>query len=136
MLFVVALAFSAPGPSTVPETAVRALQAQQSAWNRGDLESSLDAYCDTAEITWVSRSGISRGFERFAAAMRQDFADPARMGRFELEVLDARQAGGDGALVTLRWSISRGAERLMGGVSTQLWQPCRGRLRIVFEHAS
>jgi uncharacterized protein (TIGR02246 family) len=136
MLLLVALALSVAAPPTIAEAAVGALEAQRAAWNRGDLESSLAAYCDTPEITWVNRSGVSRGFDEFAAAMRQEFADPVRMGRMELEVLDARQAGADGALVTLRWSISRGDERIMGGVSTQLWQPCRGRLRIVFEHAS
>jgi hypothetical protein len=134
MLLLVAIALAAPPPVT--DSAVRALEAQQSAWNRGDLESSLDAYCGTPEMTWASRSGVSRGFEAFARAMRQDFSDRSSMGRFALEVLDTRPVGADGALVTLRWSISRGEERLMGGVSTQLWQPCRGQLRIVFEHAS
>lgn len=122
--------------AAAPEEAVRALEAQRDAWNRGDLEASLDAYCPTPEITWVNRRGVSRGFQAFADGMRRDFQDAARMGRYVFEMLDARAAGPDGALITFRWSISRGDERLMGGVSTQLWRPCEGRLRVVFEHAS
>lgn len=135
MMLAAALLLLAASPAPAADAAVRALESQQAAWNRGDLEAALDAYCNSPSITWVNRGGVTRGFEVFAEGMRHDFADSARMGRFDLEVLDSRQIGADSALVAARWSISRDGERLMGGVSTQLWQPCRGELRIVFEHA-
>lgn len=116
--------------------AAAGFQAQVDAWNRGDLEAALDAYCDSPDLVWVSRDGVSRGFAGFAAGMRADFADPAKMGRYEAEILDRRALGRGAALIAVRWSITRAGKRLMGGVSTQLWQPCRGRLRIVLEHAS
>lgn len=112
------------------------LAAQVDAWNRGDLEAALAAYCDSRDIVWVNRKGVSRGFADFAAGMRADFADRAMMGRYEAEILDRRVVGPEAALITVRWSIARGGKRLMGGISTQLWQPCGGRLRIVLEHAS
>ncbi|HWT12960.1 MAG TPA: DUF4440 domain-containing protein [Allosphingosinicella sp.] len=136
MMLLAALQIVAAVAAPVAEEAARAAEAQRSAWNRGDLEAALAGYCDSAEMTWVARSGVTRGFRSFAEAMRQDFADPARMGRFALEVLDSRQTGPRTALLTVRWSIARDGERLMGGVSTQLWGDCQGRLRIVFEHAS
>ena len=84
----------------------------------------------------MNRMGLTKGFESFAEWMRRDFADRQGMGRMTVELLDVRSVAGDAALVSLRWDISRDGSRLMGGVSTQLWAPCRGRMRIVFEHAS
>ena len=113
-----------------------ALQAQAAAWNRGDLEEALGAYCDRPDIVWVNRRGVTRGFKDFAQGMRSDFKDRARMGRMDIELLDSRSVARNAALTTIKWQISRDGKRLMGGVSTQLWQRCSGRLRIVLEHAS
>ena len=118
------------------EAATNGLRRQSQAWNEGNLEAALDAYCPRSDIVWVNRNGVSRGFDAFATAMRADFADPARMGRMSVELLESRAVSSESALVSLRWEISREGRRLMGGVSTQLWAPCNGRLRIVLEHAS
>ena len=126
----------AQAPSGVAAEAARGVEAQVAAWNRGDLETALGAYCPEPRIAWINRSGVTRGFEEFAASMRQDFADRSLMGRYEAELLETRPVGRRSALVVLRWSITRDGRRLMGGVSTQLWERCRGRLRITLEHAS
>ena len=131
LLLAVAAAHTDPAAA-----ATDALAAQERAWNAGDLDGALAAYCPRPDIIWVNRTGLSRGFAPFAAAMRTDFGDPARMGRMAIELLDARTVSADSALLSLRWEISRDGSRVMGGVSTQLWSPCEGRLRIVLEHAS
>ena len=131
------LAVAAAAPAVPPAvSATEGLYRQRDAWNAGDLEGALAAYCPEPEITWVNRMGLTKGFESFAEWMRRDFADRQGMGRMTVELLDVRSVAGDAALVSLRWDISRDGRRLMGGVSTQLWAPCRGRMRIVFEHAS
>jgi hypothetical protein len=126
----------ASAPSGVAGEAARGVQAQVAAWNRGDLETALDAYCSEPSMAWVTRGGVTHGFDEFAAGMRSDFADRTRMGRYEAELLKTRAVGRRSALVVVRWSITRDGTRLMGGVSTQLWERCRGRLRITLEHAS
>ena len=136
MIAAVAMMMLVQAPTGAALEARRGLDAQVAAWNRGDLEAALDAYCDEPRMTWVARSGVTRGFGPFAASMRQDFADRTRMGRFEAEPLETRGLGRRAALVVVRWSITRDGRRLMGGVSTQIWERCRGRLRITLEHAS
>ncbi|HEX8364312.1 MAG TPA: nuclear transport factor 2 family protein [Allosphingosinicella sp.] len=135
-MLLAALMMLADAPSGVAGEAARGVQAQVAAWNRGDLEGALAAYCPERRITWVNRGGVTRGFDEFAASMRQDFSDRGSMGRSEAELLETRPVGRRSALVVLRWSITRDGRRLMGGVSTQLWERCRGRLRITLEHAS
>jgi hypothetical protein len=131
-----ALLLLADAPSGATAEAARGVGAQVAAWNRGDLETALDTYCSEPRIAWVTRGGVTRGYDEFAAGMRRDFADLSQMGRYEAELLEARPLGRRSALVVLRWSITRDGRRLMGGVSTQLWERCRGRLRITLEHAS
>jgi len=114
-----------------------ALQAQMDAWNHGDLEKALSYYWDSADITWVNRHGISFGRKDFAAAMRADFADRSKMGTFSSKTLQAKELRGDLVLLVIDWRIQDNAgKKLMGGVSSQLWQHFPEGWRTVFEHAS
>ena len=107
------------------------------AWNRGDLDAALATYWDSPSMTWVSRRGVERGFASFAAEMRSSFGGrPNAMGRYTSDVLDARNLGRGAAALVVRWQITRDGNRLMGGVSTQIWRLVGGRWRIVLEHAS
>jgi len=134
LLFVASAAGADPTPATDAE---RALEAQVADWNRGDLEAALQAYCPDSAISWVNASGLSHGFEPFARSMRESFAGRSEaMGTMVAERLETRDLGPGGTLLVIRWSIDRDGTRLMGGISSQLWAPCQGRTRIVFEHAS
>ncbi|MDQ4087436.1 MAG: hypothetical protein M3177_05440 [Pseudomonadota bacterium] len=125
------------GAAAAEPSGVRGEVAAMAAWNRGDLEAALQSYCPSPEMSWVSASGLTHGFEPFARPMRQLFArNPGAMGRMTAEALETARWGKGARLVVLRWSIDDEERRLMGGISTQLWAPCQGRMRIVLEHAS
>jgi hypothetical protein len=141
LAFAAALACAVPAsahPVTeATERAEREIAAQAELWNRGYLEPALQTYCPSNEISWVNAGGLSHGFERFARSMREEFGNgPGSMGRLSIELLESRELGEAGTLAVVRWSITRDGTRLMGGVSSQLWAECQGRLRVVFEHAS
>jgi hypothetical protein len=134
-----ALLLGAPAAeaSATDTPVARVIADQIAAWNGGDLEAALQAYCPSAQISWVNRSGLSHGFTPFAESMRAQFGrDRAAMGRLDMELLESRDLGEAGSLAVVRWSITRDGTRLMGGISTQFWAPCEGRLRVVLEHAS
>ena len=129
------LLIAAAAPSALEEAGA-ALNAQEKAWNSRDLQGALAAYCDRSEMTWVNRSGVTHGYRAFAEGMEKDFADRSKMGAMRILVLHARPLGEGKALISIRWDISRDGKRVMGGVSTQLWQQCAGKMRVVLEHAS
>lgn len=119
------------------ESAERQIAAQVALWNRGELEPVLGTYCPRDDIAWVNHGGLSHGYERFAQSMREEFGGGAgRMGTLAIDVLESRDLGAGGTLVVVRWAITRNGQRLMGGVSSQLWADCAGAMRVVFEHAS
>lgn len=128
---------SAHDPVSIRGMAERQVGEQVAAWNRGDLDGALAGYCPSADIMWVNASGISRGFEGFQRSMRAMFGGGQdRMGRLDIAVQEVRLFGDGSNLTIVRWSITRDNQRLMGGISTQLWADCDGRMRIVFEHSS
>ena len=135
MIALAAILLAAAAASALDEAAA-SLAAQTAAWNGGDLEAALAFYCDRPDMTWVARRGVTHGYRAFAEGMRKDFADRSRMGVMRFQLLDARPIADGKALTTMKWEITSGGKRLMGDVSTQLWQPCGGRLRVVLEHAS
>lgn len=135
-LATLAMLIAGPAVAAPRDEAMRALEEQMAAWNRGDLESALGAYWDSPEMLWVNKGGVERGFRPFAEAMRKDHAsNPAAMGRYDGTILEARDLAPDTALIVVRWSITSAGKK-MGGVSTQIWRPVDGRWRAVFEHAS
>jgi ketosteroid isomerase-like protein len=132
------ISVAVPAAAATPaEEARNGFAQQRVAWNRGDLEGALDLYWNSPELTFVDGSGVRRGFAAFAADLRKDFAGRTdAMGSYAGEVLEARDVDADTGLLVVRWAITRDGRRLMGGVSTQLWERAGGRWRIVFEHAS
>jgi hypothetical protein len=135
--FLVALMISGAALAGPAEQAEEGFARQRVAWNKGDLEGALELYWNSPEIMWVSKAGVSRGFAGFAQAMRDEYAGrPEQMGIYSGEVLLAKEVSPETGLLVVRWSIDRDGKRLMGGVSTQLWEEVDGSWRIVFEHAS
>lgn len=129
-----ALAHEVTHPRALAE---RQVAGQVEAWNRGDLEGALSTYCPSADVTWVNSSGVSRGFDGFRRGMQSMFGGGLdKMGTLDVQVADTRLFGDGSNLTVVRWSITRGGSRLMGGISTQLWADCDGKMRIVFEHSS
>ena len=136
-LLATSTAAKAHDPVSIRAMAERQVAEQVAAWNRGDLNGALASYCPSADIMWVNASGISRGFDGYRRSMQAMFAGgKERMGRLDIAVQDVRLFGDGSNMTVLRWSITRNNMRLMGGLSTQLWADCDGRMRIVFEHSS
>ena len=124
--------------ATAPvEEALAALRTQMDAWNKQDLEAALSYYWNSPEMTWVNRKGVSFGIQEFAQSMRQDFTDRSKMGTYDGKVLHATELRPDLVLIVLDWKIvDSSGKKLMGGVSSQLWQKMPGGWKAVFEHAS
>ena len=92
---------------------VAVLQAQQDAWNRGDLEGFLRGYDPGPDLVFTAGGQIQRGFADTRARYQARYgADGTRsMGQLGFEILDVRLLGADGAIVLGRWRLSFPAAR-------------------------
>ncbi len=73
---------------------IKVLLRQETAWNKGDIDTFAKGYKDSPDTIFISRTQISRGFQGMIAEYRQNYPNRGSMGTLafsELEVhpLDA-----------------------------------------------
>lgn len=141
LLIIVLLVSSAFSPVAIPEgnaarEVKKALEGQISAWNKGKLEEAMAFYWNSKQMLWISKSGVERGFEEVLNVYRNEFADSRDMGVYSYEPLHLEEVSPDAVYFVFRWEINLDDNKLMGGVSSQLWKKKDGRWVITLEHAS
>jgi ketosteroid isomerase-like protein len=111
------------------------LNAQQAAWNRGDVDVFLRGYWHSPELTFSGSNGISRGWEGVMVRYKKNYPDRAAMGQLDFSGLEFRFLGPDAALVLGRWHLKRDKGDI-GGVFSLVWQRFPGGWNIVHDHTS
>jgi uncharacterized protein (TIGR02246 family) len=111
------------------------LTAQQTAWNRGDVDAFLEGYWHSPELTFSGSSGIARGSDGVLARYKKAYPDRAAMGHLEFSGLEYRFLGPDAALVLGNWHLKRESGD-MGGVFSLVWQRLPEGWRIIHDHTS
>jgi len=132
-------------PAPVAESEVREedraaigeiLHAQQTAWNRGDVNAFLEGYWRSSELTFSGSSGVARGWDGVRARYAKNYPDRAAMGHLDFSDLEFRFLGRDAALVLGRWHLAREKDGDIGGVFSLVWQKFPEGWRIVHDHTS
>jgi uncharacterized protein (TIGR02246 family) len=111
------------------------LSAQQTAWNRGDVDAFLAGYWKSPELTFSGSSGVTRGWSGVMARYRKSYPDRAAMGQLNFSALEFRFLGPDSALVLGRWHLNREKDDI-GGVFSLVWQRFPEGWKIVHDHTS
>jgi ketosteroid isomerase-like protein len=112
-----------------------ALDAQQAAWNRGDVARFMTGYWRSPDVTFSGSSGTVRGWDAVLTRYTKSYVDREAMGRLEFSDLEFRFLGPDAALVLGRWHLRR-AKGDIGGVFTLVWQRFPEGWRIIHDHTS
>lgn len=111
------------------------LNAQQAAWNRGDVDAFLNGYWRSPELTFSGSSGVSRGWDGVLARYKKNYPDRAAMGELDFSRLEFRFLGPDTALVLGKWHLKREPGDI-GGVFTLVWQRFPEGWKIIHDHTS
>jgi len=116
--------------------AIRAvLDAQQTAWNRGDVDAFMAGYWHSPELTFSGSSGVSRGWDGVMARYKKNYSDRAAMGQLDFSELEFRFLGPDAALVLGHWHLKREKDE-PGGVFSLVWERFPDGWKIVHDHTS
>ena len=111
------------------------LNAQQTAWNRGDVDAFLVGYWHSPDLTFSGSSGVARGWDEVLTRYKKNYPDRAAMGQLDFSDLEFRFLGPDAALVLGRWHLKRETDDL-GGVFTLVWQRFPEGWKIIHDHTS
>jgi ketosteroid isomerase-like protein len=118
------------------QSAIRSvLEAQQAAWNRGDLTAFVVGYWQSPELTFSGSDGVERGYDGVLSRYRKSYPDRAAMGQLDFSDLEFRFLGNDAALVLGRWHLKRTTDEL-GGVFSLVWQRFPEGWKIIHDHTS
>src|SRR5262249_41762678 len=112
--FFVALTVSACASAPTPQqheqliVGVRAvLEAQQAAWNRGDIDGFMDGYDRAETTTFVSGDESTRGWQTVLNRYKQRYTTREQMGTLTFSDLDIRLLGDSNAIADGRWKLQR-----------------------------
>lgn len=112
------------------------LEAQASAWNKGDLEGYMRGYAQTDWIVFTSGSKIRRGWQETHDTFQKKYAqNPAAMGKLVFEILSVDPVGADGAVVLGNWILTNSPSDGRGVFSVVLERRPDG-WRIIHDHTS
>ena len=93
------------------------LQAQQDAWNRGDIDGFMNGYARSASTVFISEDTIRRGWQTVRDRYRKKYSSRAKMGTLTFSDLEITLFSSDSAMASGRW----------GGSATPARRPTRGQ---------
>ena len=111
--------------------------AQETAWNKGDLDTYLSYFRD-AKDTEAVRNGPVHGMENSRSAYHGNFPNREAMGTLEQREVTVRELGPDFALATGRYHLAR-AKKNGGdaeGTFTEIFQKTEIGWKLVFSEAT
>lgn len=116
--------------------AVRAvLDAQKSAWNRGDIEGFMDGYERSPNIVFLSGDNVSRGWQTVHDRYQKNYNSREKMGTLEFSDLEVSVVSKDTAVMIGRWHLSRPNDEPHGRF-TLIFRKTKQGWRIVHDHTS
>src|SRR6266496_6691851 len=100
------------------------LQAQQDAWNRGDIDGFMNGYARSASTVFISEYTIRRGWQTVRDRYRKKYSSRAKMGRFMFSDLEITRLSSDLAVAYGRWKLKRANDQPHGRF-TLILKRCR-----------
>jgi ketosteroid isomerase-like protein len=126
-----------PPPGEDKEVAaVRAvIEAQQAAWNRGDIDGFMAGYAKEETTTFVSGDTITRGWQTVLDRYRKNYDSRAKMGTLTFSELEFKPLSPVYIMATGRWQLARDADTPHGRF-TLIFRRTQGGWRVVHDHTS
>jgi len=108
------------------------MEAQQSAWNQGDIDGFMDGYARLETTTFVSGGELTRGWQTVLDRYKRRYKSREDMGTLSFSELDIKPVGADLALADGRWQLHR-ANDAPHGRFTLLFRRINNEWRIIHD---
>jgi len=129
-------AFAAPEQIANALSEIRSvLQAQQDAWNRGDIDGFMNGYARSASTAFISEDTIRRGWQTVRDRYRKKYSSRGKMGTLTFSDLEITLLSSDSAVASGRWKLRRANDQPHGRFTLILRRLPEG-WRIVYDHTS
>ena len=112
------------------------MAAQESAWNRGNLDQFMVGYWQSDSLRFIGSRGLTYGWAQTLANYKKSYPDSAAMGELHFEVISVEILAPDAAFVIGKWALARPEKGDLGGHFTLLWKKINGHWVIIADHSS
>ena len=109
--------------------------AQQTAWNRGDIDAFMEGYARSDSTTFVSEDKVTRGWQTVRDRYKKKYSDRAKMGTLKFSNLEITPLGADSAVALGGWKLKRAKDQPHGRF-TLIFRKTADGWRIVHDHTS
>jgi len=118
------------------ELAIRqTLHDQIEAWNRGNIDDFMKAYWESDSLTFISRDGITRGYNATLNRYKKNYSDTAKMGKLSYTLLSIKRLSPEYYFIIGQWNLKRSVGDI-GGLYTLLFRKIKSKWVIITDHTS
>lgn len=149
LLVLVAITVNASANPTNDSNEIKkVMDAQQEAWNNGNLEGFMEGYWKSGQLKFVGKNGVIYGWQNVYDRYKKSYTDKEAMGTLaftiiSVEALDSKSFHAVGApvskktayMVLGKWQIS-GSVKAAEGYFTLIFKKINGKWVIISDHTS
>lgn len=111
------------------------LEAQNQAWNAGDIDRFMEGYWRSDSLVFVGSSGPTYGWEQTRQNYFRRYPDRQAMGQLTFTVVMLKGLDKRAAMMVGKWALKREIGDI-GGYFTLNWRKINGKWLIVSDHTS
>ena len=111
------------------------LEAQELAWNTGDLSTFMEYYWKSDSMAFMGKTGVTYGWQQTLDAYKAGYPTQKEMGILEFEIKKLDVLSSDAAYMLGSWNIERDTLDV-GGHFSLIWKKIAGHWVIVTDHTS
>jgi len=90
------------------------LEAQDAAWNRGDIDAFMDGYWKSPELRFASGGNVTRGWDETNARYHNTYGTPEKMGTLITGDYEIVLLAPDAAIAHGSWKLERAGDAPSG----------------------
>ncbi|MCC6459849.1 MAG: nuclear transport factor 2 family protein [Saprospiraceae bacterium] len=109
------------------------MDAQEVAWNKGDLQGFMNGYWESDSLRFIGSHGLTYGWKQALENYRKGYPDRDAMGKLKFTILVVDKLSFKSAFVIGKWRLARKNGDL-NGYFTLLWKKIKGKWVIVADH--
>ncbi|MFM7769772.1 MAG: YybH family protein [Bacteroidota bacterium] len=111
------------------------MNAQQLAWNKGDLVGFMKGYWENDSLRFMGKGGVTCGWKSTLERYQMGYSSQSQMGKLQFSHVRMEHINRKNVYVDGKWTLFREADTLSGHF-TLLWKKINNQWVIVSDHSS
>ena len=120
--------------NTDKDEIISIMTAQETAWNKGQLEQYMAGYWQSEKLQFVGKNGIKYGWQATLDNYKLSYPTKEAMGQLKFEILSVETTEKT-AFVLGKWTLYKETQDV-SGFYTLLWKKINGQWKIIIDHSS